>query len=185
MAFETDRRFYCPDLAKGMMTLPAAEARHALKSLRLKTGDRVALFNGLGLKGEGIITDLNSRSVEVDVDSLEAVTFSCPRIHLAVSLPKSRRMDWLAEKTAELGVCSFRPVIFNRSVAGKTRFSMGRRDRCVKRFISAAKQCALDCLPELREPLKPGQLVGRADSGRVIFGDIDGVPVSVPEALKG
>ncbi len=185
MADEPQRRFYCPDLAAGTVALPPDEARHALKSLRLAAGDRVVLFDGRGGSAAGAIADTGRGAVTVAVDAVATAPLPPVGIHLATAVPKAKRMDWLAEKAAELGVRSFRAVRFERGVAGGGGFSAGRRARCLKRFIAAAKQCGLDRLPELRAPLLAGELAARADAGPLLFGDTAGDAVPLREALGG
>ncbi|HOH51592.1 MAG TPA: hypothetical protein PLI98_12715, partial [Candidatus Hydrogenedentes bacterium] len=50
-------RFYCPGLAATApgteFPLPKEEARHAVAVLRLRPGDRLEVFDGLGLSGSG------------------------------------------------------------------------------------------------------------------------------------
>ena len=50
--------FYYPDLNPDddCIDMDGAEARHMLSARRLKIGDPILLFNGLGLLGRGEIT---------------------------------------------------------------------------------------------------------------------------------
>ena len=83
-----------------------------------------------------------------------------PRVHLAFALPKGKRLDWLLEKATELGAASLRPVVFERSVAGRDgEFSPNKQARWLVHCVAAAKQCRRVFLPTIDAPLPLSQAV--------------------------
>lgn len=95
------------------LTLGEDDAHH-IRVRRLEIGARVALLDGQGLRGEGMLVRVAKRNATVEVDRVELVP---PRrdVHLLLPIADKDRMLWLAEKAAELGIASWRPVNFRRS----------------------------------------------------------------------
>jgi 16S rRNA (uracil1498-N3)-methyltransferase len=107
--FVTDEPFHAPST----VTLGEDDAHH-MRVRRLETGTRVRLLDGLGRTGEGVLTQLAKRHATVSVDRAEDVMPPAP-IHLLLPVADRDRMLWLAEKATELGVASWRPVLWKRS----------------------------------------------------------------------
>lgn len=141
-------RFYVPALSAGEITLPAGESHHARSVRRLGPGEKVELFDGRGSFAQGQIIRIDRRETIVQAGEVTTEPPPLPRVHLAFAVPKGKRLDWLLEKVTELGARSLWPVIFERSVAAG-----GRMDRWEGHCLSAAKQCRLNWLPELHEPI--------------------------------
>jgi len=145
------RRFFVPALGSQHVTLDETEAHHAAHVLRLKVGAAVELFDGQGGRAVGEVTEVRRGSLSVEIDSRsEAMPRPRPALHLGFAVPKGKRLDWLLEKATELGAASLCPVVFERSVAGGKELSLAKQERWLGHCISAAKQCGLDWLPEIR-----------------------------------
>lgn len=114
-------RFYCPDadlpLAAGIVvTLPEAVAHHALKVLRLREGDDLVLFDGLGGEYAATLTE-TGRRVRVRLHEWHDIDREAPlNVTLAQCLPSGDKMDWVVQKAVELGVASVQPLASKRSV---------------------------------------------------------------------
>src|SRR5690606_37397884 len=107
--FCTDEPFHAPS----SVTL-GEDAAHHMRVRRLDVGARVRLLDGQGTIGEGVLTQLAKRHATVAVES--ATLIEPPSaIHLMLPVADKDRMLWLAEKATELGVASWRPVLFRRS----------------------------------------------------------------------
>ncbi len=153
--FKRPPRFYVERLDQPLAALAAGEAHHALHVLRLTVGAEVELFDGRGTSASGRIDRLNRREVRVLIERVRpAGERARPIVHLACAAPKAGRLDWLLEKLTELEAASFRPIVFERSQAGGGRVKLpaSKRERRRAQCISAARQCGLNLLPELREP---------------------------------
>lgn len=90
------------------------DAAHHMRVRRLDVGARVRVLDGQGAIGEGMITQLAKRHATVAVEELAQFDPPAP-IHLLLPVADKDRMLWLAEKATELGVASWRPVLFKRS----------------------------------------------------------------------
>ncbi|MCE5279055.1 MAG: RsmE family RNA methyltransferase [Planctomycetaceae bacterium] len=176
-------RFYCPDLSGISAALPADESHHARHVLRLGAGDPVELFDGKGVVAHGRIVTLGKTSAEVAVDDLQRHVRPEPRVHVGFAVPKGKRLDWLLEKVTELGAASLQPVLFERSVAGGETLSENTRQRWLGHCIAAAKQCGLEHLPEIHQPL-PALQLPRAWQGCLnVLGEIDPAAPSLREVM--
>lgn len=107
--FCTDEPFHAPS----SVTL-GEDAAHHMRVRRLDVGARVRLLDGQGTIGEGLLTQLAKRHATVTVEHAEQRDPPAP-IHLMLPVADKDRMLWLAEKATELGVASWRPVLFRRS----------------------------------------------------------------------
>lgn len=111
-------RFYCPSpLTSGhSLSLPEGAARH-VQVLRLQPGAAITLFNGDGGEFEAVVEHMGRSEVRATIGTHHSTEREAPRqIHLAVGMPANERMDWLVEKSTELGVASIQPLVAQRSV---------------------------------------------------------------------
>jgi 16S rRNA (uracil1498-N3)-methyltransferase len=138
------------------LTLNNAQAHHARDVLRLKTGDRVALFNG---RGHEITAEIS----EIDRDGLslrklhEARTppMRC-RITLAQAIPKGKNMELIVQKAVEIGAAEIVPLISERTVVHlESRNAAAKQAKWQSVAIEAAKQCGQNWLPDVRLPETP------------------------------
>lgn len=135
-------RLYIPgELAAGSTcVLPAAQAHHAARVLRLRVGEQVTLFNGDGAEYPAVIAriardrvtlDVGARA-EVDREAVLAVT-------LAQAISGGERMDFTVQKAVELGVAAIQPLTSTRSVV---RLDAERAQRRVAHWQTvAARAC--------------------------------------------
>ena len=96
--------------------------KHIVKVLRLKKGDKIILFDSESTEYNGNIIELNSKKIVVNVQNSKQVhTESKININLFQSLPKSSKMDYIVQKTTELGVKSITPILTQRTNSNKDR----------------------------------------------------------------
>ncbi|HET9234680.1 MAG TPA: RsmE family RNA methyltransferase [Candidatus Eisenbacteria bacterium] len=161
------------ELLPGRRTrITGSEADHARRSLRLRSGDPLHLVNGRGRRYRGRVTDLGRQYVDVDIES-EEILKPWPRrmIWLGAGVLRSTRMDTLVEKSSELGVARFVPLVLERSVA-KPDSEGAKEDRWHRLAIESLKQSRRSVLMEVDEPrtleafleaIPPGSAVWAAD----------------------
>lgn len=179
--------------------LPPGEARHASRSLRVESGDRILLFDGEGGEWEAeVLRVAGTRVFALPGEPRPAA----PRRELviATAVPKGSRLDWMVEKLAELGVSEILPVRFRRGVAS---IGDGKRARLERIAVAAAKQSGRAVLPRIAAEIpiadlakragpsarvaSPGAAATLAASGRpsmVIVGPEGGLTVEEEAALR-
>jgi 16S rRNA (uracil1498-N3)-methyltransferase len=143
-------RFYHHPLTVGRVQLSQSEAHHFVGVLRGKVSDVIELFDGVGVCGQGVVTQIRKNEVFVEVKAVACKPARLKRrIILATAIAKGQRFDWMLAKCTELGVDHIALVQFERSVR------LGR-DSAVERYqsltVSACKQCGRSFLPELTAP---------------------------------
>ena len=150
-------RFYCspPLPLSGDFDLPSDAAHHASRVLRLRVGDAVQMFDGIGNECHGNIADLSGKRVLVEnITSVASERESPLHSVLAQALCSSEKMDWIIQKATELGVTEIQPLDTERSVA---RLSAERAEKRMAHWqqvaVSACEQCGRNVLPIIHPPL--------------------------------
>lgn len=113
------RRFFVEKLdpKDNLCSITGPEARHISKVLRMRPGDRFILMNGKGSRHMARIETSDPRQVRVLLERpLPNPAPSPIKITICQSLIKPRPMDYLIQKTSELGVFSLCPFYSKRTV---------------------------------------------------------------------
>lgn len=161
----------------GKVLMLAEDAANHLRVVRASLGDIVELRDGRGGVGSGTIARLARGSVTVDVTETATVE-PLPAIHLLAPIGDRDRMLWLGEKATEIGVTSWRPVLWKRSKSVSPRgegtmFLAKLRAR----MISALLQSRGAWLPEVHPDAPPERAIAAAPQGSRILLDADGSPI--------
>lgn len=155
--------FYAPEAPK-VLVLPEEESRHALKVLRLQTGDPLFLTDGKGHFFHAEIVPSNNRntcSFHI-LETIEVKQSWRGKLHLAVAPTKNiDRTEWLAEKATEIGFDSL--TFLNCDYSERTKLNLERIERIM---ISAIKQSHKAFLPALFDMTKFRQFISHPFSGR-------------------
>ena len=113
------------------------------------------IFDGIGNECHGLIADLNPKYVAIaNITANHNKRESPLHTLLAQALSSSEKMDWVIQKSTELGVTEIQPLATERSVA---RLSAERTARRLEHWqqvaISACEQCGRNVLPHIHAPL--------------------------------
>ncbi len=151
-------RFYCPPPLplSTNAELPPDAAHHASRVLRLRVGDAVQIFDGLGNALDATIHAINGKHVLLgNLQTVLDTGTSNLRIHLAQAMCSSEKMDWVIQKATELGVTGIQPVQTQRSVA---KLSESRAEKRSAHWhgvaVAACEQCGRNMLPATPSPLE-------------------------------
>lgn len=146
-------RFYHPEeITVGqMIALSAENKHHAARVLRLRDGDLVTLFNGHGGEFCARIDSIRKDNIAVLVDSYQDIDRESPlHIELAQAICVNEKMDWIIQKSVELGVSSIQPVSTARSIVHLSDERSGKRlQHWQKIVISACEQCGRNQVPQI------------------------------------
>lgn len=105
------------NLKLGPITLDAAASHHLASVLRVAHGDTVTLFDGQGQEGQAQITQADRQQVSVVVHSIDRIDRESPAdICVVQSLCTGDKMDWVVQKSTELGAKRIVPLAAARSV---------------------------------------------------------------------
>ena len=111
-------RFYCPiPLALGLTVRLPDHVAHHVQVLRMQQGDLVTLFNGTGGEYTASLSLIEKKSVSVLLKAFSPREVELPyAITLAQALPEGSKLDWIIEKSVELGVTAIQPLAAQRCV---------------------------------------------------------------------
>ena len=141
------RFFYVPDAAQ-VNELPADEAMHAMRVLRLKGGDELFLMDGVGNFYRAQVTIAATHHCYYEIlEVLPQERQWKGHFHLAIAPTKMMdRMEWMVEKATEVGVdeISFLNCAFSERRVVKN-------PRVEKIIVSAMKQSHKAWKPVLNE----------------------------------
>ena len=162
----------------GGVVILGEDAAHHMRVRRLNPGDRVFVANGAGAQAIGSIVRISKSDAEVAVDRIRQ-SAPTPPVHMLVPIADRDRMLWCAEKCAELGATSWRPVMWQRSRSVSPRGegeSFATRVR--GRMESALVQSRSAWLPSVHADSTPQAAVeASANGGTRLVLDVSGAPI--------
>lgn len=148
----TAPRFFAADVSGERVVVTGDEARHALRVLRIRPGERVSVSDGRGAVVEGSVVEAGNDLV-VAVGGRRLEPRPRPSLEIVQAVPKRGKLDVVVQKLTELGAGVFRPVEADRSVARwDARKREAQRDRLAAIAREAAKQSRRAYLPEVHAP---------------------------------
>ena len=166
-----------PLVVGGTVTL-SDEAAHHIRVARVAVGDCVALCDGAGRAAVGTLVKVSRNSALVDVSETSEIPRPAP-IHLLAPVADRERMLWLAEKVMELGVTSWRPVIWRRSKSVSPRGEGPTFQAKLRaRMTSALIQSGSGWLPDMFPEATVERAVAAAPLGTRILLTKDGEPIA-------
>jgi 16S rRNA (uracil1498-N3)-methyltransferase len=76
---------------------------------------------------------------------------------LAQAIPKGKNMDFIVQKSVELGIAAIQPLVTRYTVVQP---GDGKSEKWRRNALEACKQCGQDTLPEIAEPLTFDRWIG-------------------------
>lgn len=144
------RFFLSPEAWGAQARLTGDEAKHAGQVLRLRTGDRITVFDGRGRSAAAEVGDVSKSEIGLTLGEIVLRPTLQPEICLAQAVPKGKTMDLVVQKAVELGVTSIQPLITRHTVVQVDGDDAARKSAKWQRVaLEACKQCGQDLLPEV------------------------------------
>jgi 16S rRNA (uracil1498-N3)-methyltransferase len=168
-----------PLQAGAVVALGSAQSHYLTTVLRLKTGQRVLVFNGCDGEWRAAI-EPGRRAASLVVGAQTRAQTEPADLHYLFAPLKAARLDYMVQKAVEMGVSRLQPVITRHGQVA--RINTGRM---AANAIEAAEQCGLLSLPEIGEPVALDRLMTARDPARwLVFCDED-ADVANPVAALG
>jgi 16S rRNA (uracil1498-N3)-methyltransferase len=165
-----------PLIAGGTVTL-SEEAAHHMRVARVAVGECIALRDGAGNAAIGTIVKVSRASALIEVSETSEISRPAA-IHLLAPVADRERMLWLAEKVTELGVTSWRPVVWRRSKSVSPRGEGPMFQAKVHaRMTSALIQSGGGWLPDIFPEATIENAVAAAPLGTRVLLAKDGEPI--------
>ncbi len=151
------------------VTIQGDDVKHISKVLRLRIGDKISVCD----KEK---TDYICEIKEINKDTVIAKTeekFPNPNessldVTLYQGLPKGEKMDYIIQKSVELGVCKIVPVVMKRTVV-KPQAASSKLQRWQRIAEEAAKQCMRGIVPTVEEPVSFESMINRMEAEELVI----------------
>ncbi len=138
-------------------TLPLSDDAfgHAVRVLRLKTGDEITLFNGTSEEFSATLTDVGKKKANVTVNTVTVINNESPlNIHLGQGISRGDRMDFTLQKSVELGVQTITPLFTERCGVKLSGERLAKKvEQWQKIVVSACEQSGRCIVPEVKAPI--------------------------------
>ena len=140
-----------PLAAGSNVALEANPSAHLARALRMGAGDPLTVFNGEGGEYAAIITSADRREVIVELGELRDRDCESPlAIELGIAASRGERMDWIVQKSTELGVAAITPLLTERVEVKLNAERSAKRQRHWQQVaISACEQCGRNRVPKI------------------------------------
>lgn len=163
--------------------ITGSDARHIKTVLRLRTGDKIGLFDGKGFEYEAKITAISSRSIKVTVlGGARSSAESAVQIIVGQAFLKERKMDILVRQLTELGISKWIPFFAQRSVPRPDPKNLSaRKQRWEKIAKEALKQCRRARVPEIGETVSYKEILDQSRDCdlKIAFWEEESSPINV------
>ncbi|MBR5271899.1 MAG: 16S rRNA (uracil(1498)-N(3))-methyltransferase [Clostridia bacterium] len=181
-------RFFADYNGGEIITLSPEDSKHVAKALRMKTGEKLTVCDGLGTDYECEVDNISPDSVSVKVILQKpSETEADVDITIYQALPKSDKMDGIIQRAVELGAKKIVPILTERCVS---RPDAKACDTKVRRWnkiaLEAAMQCGRGMIPQVEAVQSFRQAIGSMTADTVImFYEGGGKPIREMDIKKG
>jgi 16S rRNA (uracil1498-N3)-methyltransferase len=175
-------RFYIPPGSEAgfEIPLPPDEAHHAVHVVRVRSGERVVLFDGQGREIEGSVSRLTQREVFILPGAEQRVPAPTVQVTLLQAwLLREKSIEYLIQHGTEIGISQF--CFFRARHSEKAPRLNARWQRYA---IEACKQCARAWLPTFQVVADLNAALDLV-RGPLLIATQAFAPVPIAEALRG
>jgi 16S rRNA (uracil1498-N3)-methyltransferase len=132
------------------------DVHHMRKVLRLTAGDHVSISDGSATRYTAVIRELNPESVMLEILTTNAADMDQAGlpVTLVQGVAKGSKMEWIVQKTTEMGINAIKPVMTEFTVVRYASLSdaQKKRDRWQKIAEEASKQSKRLSVPFVHTP---------------------------------
>jgi 16S rRNA (uracil1498-N3)-methyltransferase len=140
------------DSGSGLISIIGEDVNHIKNVLRMNRGETLSVSDGKGMDYLVEILKLDQDCITTGIiDSWASKTEPPVDITLFQGIPKSDKMDFIVQKSVELGIRKIVPVINHRTIVkfDNVKDRIRKVERWQKIALEAAKQCNRGILPEI------------------------------------
>jgi 16S rRNA (uracil1498-N3)-methyltransferase len=159
---------------------------HIRDVLRLKAGDKIALFDTEGKEYLGIIFKLDRKLALIRVKVQKQAASRKRQLTIACAIPKKSRMDDVVDKLTQLGVDTIIPMETERVIVKLNENHTARLERWRKIARSAAEQSQRNTLPIIPGILTLKEVLAESRNYRLkLLPTVSGERKTLKEVLTG
>jgi 16S rRNA (uracil1498-N3)-methyltransferase len=147
-----------------LIDLPAEEAEHLTRVLRLTRGAAIRVFDGKGRECLAIVDAVSRGSAQVRIDRVVAAAVEPTlAVTLVQAVLKGDKMDDIVRDAVMMGVAAVQPIITARTESSIAAVERGRRvERWARIAVASAKQCGRAVVPSIGTPKPFADIVHEA-----------------------
>ncbi len=145
------RRFFVPEVRRGLAELTGSEAQHLVRVLRAEVGQLYEISDNRDVYLAKITTARKSSVVFQVTEKLPEAP-AAVYMTLCAALIKFERFEWLIEKATELGIAAIQPLESARTERGLALAALKRTARWEKIAVEASQQSRRARLPLIARP---------------------------------
>tara|TARA_Y100001970_G_scaffold253279_1_gene327887 strand:+ start:13864 stop:14583 length:720 start_codon:yes stop_codon:yes gene_type:complete len=164
------RLFYPHELKSGLISKLSKNQSHYIKNvMRLRQGGKISLFNSKNGEWDARILTNNKDLIEIKVEKLYRPKEKENNLWLAFSPIKKVPQDMMLQKTTELGIQNFFPLICERSIVREINI-----ERSEKIITEACEQSNRISVPKINKIQKLENFLKHfPENGSLLFCDIN------------
>ena len=164
------RLFYSKELKSGIISKLSRTQSHYIKNvMRLKPGSKISLFNFPNGEWDASILAYDKDIIEFKVEKVSRIQEQEDNLWLAFSPIKKIPQDMMIQKTTELGIQKFIPLLCERSVVRELNV-----ERAEKIITEASEQSNRISVPKILKIQKLENFLKTfPENGYLVFCDIN------------
>ncbi len=183
------RFFISPDILHGEKIVLANSQAHQIRDvLRMKPGDKIIVLDNTGYEYKVSLIKIDRREIIGEViNKTRSEGEPKVRITLYQSILAREKFEWVLQKCTEVGVCSFVPVVTQRSIVrGAESVTIKKMSRWQSIITEAAEQSGRGRVPTLESPLNFSDVISGLDNFDCsLFGSTQIDTPDLREIIKG
>ncbi len=164
------RLFYSKELKSGIISKLSKNQSHYINNvMRIQPGGKISLFNSVNGEWDATVVSHNKEIIEFKVEKLSRPQQKENNLWLAFSPIKKNPQDTMLQKTTELGIEKFFPILSERSIVREIN-----TDRAEKIVTEASEQSNRISVPKIYKIQKLKDFLKNfVENGHLIFCDIN------------
>lgn len=159
-------------ITENQIIIDTEDVAHISRVLRLGIGDHVTVCDGQGTDYEVEIAEMEQKQIICSITEKRA-SESEPNIKVTLfqGLPKASKMEYIIQKTTELGISEIVPVKLSRCVVkiDNKKDEKKKLDRWQKISEAAAKQSGRGIVPKISEIMTLDEVIERSKEFDLFF----------------
>lgn len=183
-------RFFVDDsqIYEDYIRIIGGDVNHIKNVLRLSKNEKIEISNKDGKRFVAKISSIQSNVIIATIlEQRQGLNEPDTKVVLFQGLPKASKMDFIIQKTVEIGIDEIYPVITNRTIVKiKDVKKVNKKiERWNKIALEAAKQCKRDIVPKINDVINFDKMLNMLSNEKnIIVPYEDEKNLSIKEILK-